>query len=118
MGESNELYSTVNYIKHKVEAIEKIELLNLRSNKDLRNEYISTLQQDSLLFKVYKEIDGVKSQKDISISLDTSQMNVTNRIKKLHEIGLIEIKDVTSKNERIYMHSVAEQAFKLTKERI
>ena len=33
---SNEkVYASVNYIKHKVETIEKIELLNLRSNKVL-----------------------------------------------------------------------------------
>lgn len=40
MSESGELYTTVNYIKNKVDALEKIEMLNLRSNKELRNEYV------------------------------------------------------------------------------
>lgn len=43
MSESDELYTTVNYIKHKVDALEKIELLNLRSNKALHEEYVSIL---------------------------------------------------------------------------
>ena len=46
MSESGELYTTVNYIKHKVDALEKIELLNLRSNKELRNEYITLFTGD------------------------------------------------------------------------
>lgn len=40
MSESQELYASVNYIKHKVDAIEKIEFLNLRSNKALQEEYV------------------------------------------------------------------------------
>ena len=66
MSESDELYITVNYIKHKVDALEKIEMLNLRSNKALQEEYISILQADPLLLKVYKAIDGAKSQKEIA----------------------------------------------------
>ena len=46
MSESQELYASVNYIKHKVDAIEKIEFLNLRSNKALQEEYVALLQAD------------------------------------------------------------------------
>ena len=113
MSESQELYASVNYIKHKVDAIEKIELLNLRSNKPLRDEYVSMLQSDELLFKVYKQIDGQKSQKEISDAVSTTEMTVSNKIKKLSELGLIEIKEVIG-NQRIYKHSVAEKAFRLT----
>ena len=113
MNESHELYASVNYIKHKVDAIEKIELLNLRSNKVLREEYISTFQSDPLLFQVYKAIDGVKAQKEIATAVNTTDMTVSNKIKKLSELGLTEIKDI-SNGMRIYKHSIAEQAFKLT----
>lgn len=112
MSESQELYASVNYIKHKVEAIEKIELLNLRSNKALREEYVSILQSDEWLLKVYKEIDGVKSQKEIAAILETNEMMVSRKISKLSDVGLIETKDISGK-QRIYKHSVAEQAFKL-----
>lgn len=64
MSESQELYASVNYIKHKVDAIEKIEFLNLRSNKALQEEYVALLQADELLLRVYKTIDGSKSQKE------------------------------------------------------
>lgn len=112
MSESQELYASVNYIKHKVDALEKIELLNLRSNKMLREEYVSILQSDDWLLKVYKQINGVKSQKEIAAILETNEMMVSRKICKLSETGLIEIKEISG-NQRIYKHSVAEQAFKL-----
>lgn len=115
MSESDELYITVNYINHKVDALEKIEMLNLRSNKALHEEYIFILKADPLLLKVYKAIDGAKSQKEIASFVSTTEMTVSNKIKKLVEHGLIEIKDVGASGKRIYKHSVAEQAFKLTR---
>lgn len=115
MSESEELYTTVNYIKHKVDSLEKIEMLNLRSNKVLRDEYISILQADTLLFQVYKAIDGKKAQNEIAGTINTTEMTVSNKIKKLADCGLVEIKDVGANGKRIYKHSVAEQAFKLTR---
>ena len=110
MSESGELYTTVNYIKNKVDALEKIEMLNLRSNKELRNEYVSLLSADSLLFEVYKAIDGVRAQKEIAPVVNTSEMTVSNKIKILFEHGY-----VGTNGKKIYKHSVAEQAFKLTR---
>ena len=115
MSESDELYISVNYIKHKVDAIEKIELLNLRANKVLHDEYISIFKADPLLLQIYKEIDGQKSQKEIAAVISTTEMTVSNKIKKLAECGLIEIKEVGANGKRIYKYSVAEKAFKLTR---
>jgi DNA-binding MarR family transcriptional regulator len=112
MSESNELYASVNYIKHKVEAIERIELLNLRSNEKLLEEYLKKLKSDGLLLKVYKKIDGEKTQKIIAGELGTTEMTISNKIKELRDIGLIEIIDAHGR-QRIYKHSVAEKAFKL-----
>jgi DNA-binding MarR family transcriptional regulator len=112
VSESQELFTSINYIKHKIDAIERIELLTLRSNKVLRDEYVSILQADEWLLKVYKEIDGIKSQKEISVILETNEMMVSRKISKLSDVGLVEIKDISG-NQRIYKHSVAEQAYKL-----
>ena len=90
MSESGELYTTVNYIKHKVDTLEKIELLNLRSNKELSNEYITLFTVDSILFDVYKAIDGIKAQKEIAPIVGMTEMTVSNKIKILMEYGLIE----------------------------
>ena len=87
-------------------------MLNLRSNKALRDEYVSILQSDEWLLKVYKEINGVKSQKEIAITLGTNEMMVSRKISKLSEAGLIEVKDVSG-SQRIYKHTVAEKAFRL-----
>jgi len=112
MSESNELYASVDYIKHKVDAIEKIELLNLRSNKVLREMYIALLKKDAWLFKIYKEIDGIKSQQAIASKLETNKFIVSRRISELKDNGLIEIYKVSGK-QCIYKHSVAEKAFNL-----
>jgi DNA-binding MarR family transcriptional regulator len=113
MSESNDLYASVEYIRHKVDAIENIELLNLRSNKALYEMYIDLLKKDEWLLKVYKEIDGIKSQKVMASKLTTNEAKISRRIKTLLDNGLIEIKNVSG-NECIYKHSVAEKAFKLT----
>jgi biotin operon repressor len=115
MSESGELYATVNYIKHKVDALEKIEMLHLCSNNALYDKYVSVLQDDTWLLQVYKTVDGVRSQKEIASIVSVSEKTVSNKIKILLEYGLIEIKDVGANGRRIYKHSVAEQAFKLTK---
>ena len=112
MSESAELYASVNYIKHKVEAIEKIELLNLSSNERLLEMYVKALESDEWLLKVYREIDGIKSQKIIASKLAINEMKISRKIKELHDIGLIEIMDVSG-NQCIYKHSIAEKAFKL-----
>ena len=112
MSESQELYASVNYIKHKVDAIEKIEFLNLRSNKALQEEYVALLQADGLLLRVY---DGSKSQKEIATELGTNEMAISRKIKILEEHGLIEIKEVGKNGKKIHKYSVAEKAFKLSK---
>lgn len=115
MSESGELYATVNYIKHKVESLEKIEMLNLSSNTALQDKYIELLKSDDMLFQVYKLVDGIKAQKDIANAIGTNDMAVSRKVKKLEEYGLIEIKDVGINGKRVYKHSVAEQVFKLTR---
>jgi len=112
MGESDELFASVNYIKHKVEAIEKIELLNLRSNVKLLDEYVKTLKADKCLLNIYREIDGIKTQKEIACKLEKTEMMISRKIKELHDIGLIEKIDVSGK-QCIYKHSIAEKALKL-----
>lgn len=115
MSESQELYASVNYIKHKVDAIEKIELLNLRSNKALQEEYTALLRADGLLLSVYKAIDGFKSQTEIATELGTNDMAISRKVKILEEYGLIEIKEVGKSGKKIHKHSVAEKAFCLSR---
>ena len=115
MSESHELYASVNYIKHKVDAIEKIELLNLRSNKALQEEYTTLLRSDPLLLSVYKAIDGIKSQIEIVEELSSNNTAISRKVKILEEYGLIEIKEIGRNGRKINKHSVAEKAFGLTK---
>ena len=117
MSESNVLLAEINYIKNKVDSIEKIEILNLRSNKALKEEYVNLLKSDSLLFSVYKAVDGIRTQHDIAIHISTTEMSVSRKLTVLAEHGLIEIKTVVGK-KKIYQHTVAEKALGLMKVKI
>lgn len=114
MSESNVLLAEINYIKNKVDSIEKIEILNLRSNKTLKEEYIGLFKADNLLFSVYKAVDGSRTQRDIATHISTTEMSVSRKLGVLAEYGLIEINTVVGK-KKIYQHTVAEKAFGLTK---
>lgn len=113
MSESNELYASVNYIKNKVDTLEKIELLRLRSDDILKKKYFEILS-DINLKAVYKSIDGEKSQREISVEIQKSDASVCSYIKKLVDEGLVELIGVTSKG-KIYNHTIVEKAYRFKK---
>lgn len=108
------MYEDLNYIKYKVDSIQKIELLNLSSNTALKQKYIDILNKDQTLRKTYLAIDGKKSQKEIAEYIGVTPASVTYKIKSLDELGLIELVDVQS-NNKIHKLSIAEKAFNLRK---
>ena len=114
MSESQTLLADVNYIKNKVDAIEKIEILNLRSNTALKEMYLDMFRTDKTLFDVYKSVDGIKNQRAISEVVNTSEMSVSRKLQLLYQNGLVEVKDIVGK-QKIYVHTVAEKAFGLSK---
>ena len=117
MSESQTLLAEVNYIKNKVDAIEKVEVMNLRSNTALKDMYLSLFRKDQLLFEVYKCVDGKKNQQSIAAETRISEPSVSRKLQLLFANGLVEVKDVVGK-QKIYMHSVAEKAFSLSKAKI
>ena len=97
MSESQTLLSEVNYIKNKVDTIERIEMLNLRSNSALKDMYLELFKNDSALFKVYKSVDGKKNQHAIAEDAAVSEMTVSRKIQILRENALVEVKEVVGK---------------------
>lgn len=114
MSESNVLLAEVNYIKNKVDSIEKIQMLNLRSNKALKEEYIALFREDKTLSSVYKAVDGIRNQGDIVSAIASSKATVSRKLSTLLEYGLIEIKSIDG-TKKVYKHTAAEKAFGLTK---
>lgn len=110
MSETNELFTTVNYIKSKVDTLEKIELLRMREDQDQKKQYLDFLESDEALKAVYKVIDGNKGQKEIAQITTFNDMRVSRIIKKLEEKGLIEFLKMEG-NSKIYIHSVVEKAY-------
>lgn len=43
MSETNELFATVNYIKSKVDTLEKIELFRMREDQEQKQKYLDFL---------------------------------------------------------------------------
>lgn len=114
MSESNELFTTVNYIKSKVDTLEKIELLRMREDQEQKKKYIDFFESDQALKLVYKEIDGSKGQREIAQTTNFNDMRVSRIIKKLEEKGLIEFLKMDG-NSKIYIHTVAEKAYNFCK---
>ena len=114
MSESNELYTSVVYIKNKVDTLERIELLRLRSDSVLKQKYIEILSNDNLR-AVYKAVDGEKSQKELAVEIGKSEASVSTYIKSLVEEGLLELIQITQKG-RIYNHTIVEQAYHLKRQ--
>lgn len=111
MAETDELFAAVNYVKNKVDTLEKIEILRMQSDKSLKEEYKNFLLEDKKLLDVYKSIDGKKNQNEIASEVGISPMEVSRRIKKLLEKGFIEFSRVEGKSN-IYTYSVIEKAYR------
>lgn len=114
MSETNELYATVNYIKSKVDTLEKIELLRMREDHEQKQKYVDFFESDQALKDVYKEIDGNKGQREIAQLTSLNEMRVSRIIKKLEEKGLIEFLKMEG-NSKIYIHTVVEKAYHFCK---
>jgi len=115
MKESPEMFSAVNYIKNKADVLEKLQMLSLRSDNDLYDDFKALLQADPILLRIYKEVDGIKSQKEIAEAVEVNEMRVSRGMRVLEENGLVEIKEVGTNGKKIYKHSIAEQVFKLSR---
>lgn len=116
MSETNELFTSVNYIKHKVDTLEKIELLRMRADLELKSKYKDFLCSDKDMLNVYKSIDGIKSQKAIAEVCGIKEMQVSRKISKLDNEGLIELISAFGKKNKIYTHSIVEKAYRFCKE--
>lgn len=114
MSETNELFATVNYIKSKVDTLEKIELLRMREDQEQKLKYLEFFESDEGLKLVYKEINGVKGQREIAQIISFNEMRVSRIIKKLEEKGLIEFLKMEG-NSKVYIHTVVEKAYHFCK---
>lgn len=115
MEKNPEMFAALNYIKNKVEALEKIELHRMRNDKEMKKEYQNLLLSDHDLLAVYKAIDGKRSQKEIAVEAGVTEMQVTRKTRILAEQGLIEILEIKTDTSKVYIHTVAEAAFKLSR---
>lgn len=115
MERDPEMFAALNYIKNKVEALEKIELLRMRNDKAMKEQYEQFLSSDRELLAIYQAVDGTCSQKEIAAKAGIKEMQVSRKIKIIADLGLIEVIDVRKDGSVLYGYTVAERAFKLSR---
>lgn len=114
MPESDELYTSIGLIKHKVESIDKGMTILLRINgKQMTAEYIDILTKTPMLCQVYLNIDGQQTQQQIANSVGCSDASVHRRIKELVDLDLIELSHVNDSG-KVYKYTRMESLFKLS----
>ena len=113
MNESNELYSEIINIRQRLGALENIQSFALSVNEELKKKYEDKFRRDQILFKIYKSIDGKRTQTEIAKLVDVNDMTVSRKISALKNLGLIELSR-TKNNSKIYRHSLLEKIFRFT----
>ena len=111
MSETDELFSSVNYIKNKVDTLEKIETLRLADDKLLEQKFKTFLTSNNNYLQIYKAIDGTRSQKEIAQLTGINEMQVSRIINKLESERLIELISMKGKT-KIYNCSIIEKIYK------
>lgn len=115
MPESDELNAAIGHIKYKVDSMDRTFERLLRVNgKAMIADYMEQFAADPILAKVYLSVDGYKTQTAISEDTGYSPAVITNRIKTLVDLDLIELLQVT-KEGKIYQYTKMESIFKISR---
>lgn len=115
MPESDELNAAIGHIKYKVDSMDRtLERLLRVNGKAMIADYMEQFAADPILAKVYLSVDGYKTQTAISEYTGYSPAVITNRIKTLVDLDLIELLQVT-KEGKIYQYTKMESIFKISR---
>ena len=115
MPESDELNAAIGHIKYKVDSMDRtLERLLRVNGKAMIADYMEQFAADPILEKVYLSVDGYKTQKAIGEDTGYSPAVITNRIKTLVDLDLIELLRVT-KEGKIYQYTKMESIFKISR---
>lgn len=117
MAELDRIFSEINYIKSRVESIDKSMDQLIVFNADrfvalFREEF----KKDGALEKVFLSVTGERTQDEIVQATGMSQPTVSRRLKKLIDDDLVEI-IVRNKLGNVYSHTKLTRLLKLNKTR-
>ncbi len=113
MPESDELSAAIGHIKYKVDSMDRtLERLLRVSGKAMLEDYVEKLKADPILAKVYLAVDGLKTQQQIAATVGNAESTVTDRVRKLLDMDLIELLK-QKKEGKIYQYTKMERLFKI-----
>lgn len=100
MPESSDTKKDIKQMKSHLRNIDKKQDRILMSDPDVRDRVEELFKQDENLRKVFLQIDGEKTQKDIVEAINVSSGTVSNKISELERESLIWKKEY--KNGNVY----------------
>ncbi|MEN3282731.1 MAG: hypothetical protein V7607_3871 [Solirubrobacteraceae bacterium] len=111
-----EMFNQVRTIRSRVEGIESTQEILVRAEMEaIVPPLLARMRDDVLMAKVYLEIDGVASQKEIAAALKTSEMTVSRKIDKLlKDEHVVVMVDRTAKG-KIYDKAPVERILNLSR---
>ncbi|MBD3338378.1 MAG: hypothetical protein GF353_04685 [Candidatus Lokiarchaeota archaeon] len=112
MPETPDLYYEIKKIQAKIDNIDNKLSLSLASNKEAISFIESIFKKSKALSKAYLNVDGKSNVSLLAEKIGKKQSNVTNYLKRLHEIGLID-KSIQN-GEVIYQKNQYEKIFRIS----
>ena len=116
MPESDVLSAAIGHIKYKVDSMDRtLEHLLLVNRNQIMTEVLDRFNSDPSLVKIYKTIDGIKTQKEIAANIGISEATVSKRLRILLDLDLIEMVRSTPEG-KVYQYTKMERLFKISRE--
>ncbi|MGY5863284.1 MAG: hypothetical protein RTV41_01655 [Candidatus Thorarchaeota archaeon] len=116
MPESEKLAENIEKMKWRLESIDSSQILMIKAD---RKKYLEVVKgvfgKSKAKVKVYRNIDGKRSQKKLASDLGMDESNLSKEIRALREGGLIEVKQITKDGSHIYKKTKWDRILSISK---
>ena len=115
MPESDEVAKDIKEMKWRLESLDSTQHLMIRADRDKYLEVAKhIIGRSQARVRVYRNIDGERSQTKLASDLGMQNSNLSKYIKTLREGGLIEIKRIARDGSKVYKKSKWERLLSIS----
>jgi DNA-binding MarR family transcriptional regulator len=116
MPESEKVAENIEKIKWRLDSIDSSQILMIKADKPKYLEVVKEVfGKSKLRVKIYRKIDGKRSQTDLVDELGIDKGNLSKEIGILRDGGLIEVKRVTKGGAHIYKRTKWHRVLSISK---
>ncbi len=116
MPESEKLAENIEKIKWRLESIDASQVFMIKADSE---KYLKVAKgvfgRSKRKVKIYRSIDGKKSQTELANDTGIDEGNLSREIKALREGGLIEVKRIARDGSRIYKKTQWDRILSISK---